>query len=793
MNKFFTFKKFILNNGDFNLGKLDLNIPDYLKINQNLSCSKVLIFGGTSYINNIDFLNTGSFNVTNAYFYNTHPENSINGFNAINSSKVNLTTNIVITTGQPKDFYWIPNVVDGDWDNPNNWTLSNPINNPNPVPSVCLPSVIDNVHFENLNSSFRVGGINNLVCNNLYIRNNNLPSSQRSIIIREANNLSIYGDLFISTNDSIKCESATRNGKISFWGDKSSKIDVDNSGIMNFQIIIEKNNINTLVELTGKLYMGGYLPGSGNIGSLLHNKGNFATNNFDIITNSELRFSSKVDLGTSTIFARIFIFDSTINLSFPTNYHLVFNGHNTNPEIKCEFISNVAGLTINELSTLNSTRINDILFTSQNINNTYIKNLIIDNQYINKVTIKGGLLADYAYFLGGKTYDFYNTIKIYDDVEISGNACITTKLNGYENCIIDFVPGGKFLDYIDFNNVSATNTLYCGPYSTGEDKTTNIQFEPKMPGTEYKGLGNDTAYFCDAFPITINASGFVPNSKSTYLWKELDPVTMQLNQNNLGTSHDYNVNNPGIYVLELNYGISSNCERADTIHISNAGFDPSTLPQNVVLTADEFCHADSTGYLYADGGTGTFDKKAIVTFKPHGNFTESDIVKVEVNHSGNLNNATGVDASNAAYYELRDNNTRFVSRVSKRIIAVETTKNSFTQNGGAIVRIYYNPTDLTAMQDLTGVTQLGTPIMQWFKSTKHNAQDVINDFTAEDLANAVAVTPINSGIEGNLNYVEFQVSSFSTFGYFVTNNNFALLVTFNSFTGMNNGCTNDLT
>lgn len=96
-------------------------------------------------------------------------------------------------------------------------------------------------------------------------------------------------------------------------------------------------------------------------------------------------------------------------------------------------------------------------------------------------------------------------------------------------------------------------------------------------------------------------------------------------------------------------------------------------------------------------------------------------------------------------------------------------------------------------QDLTGVTQLGTPIMQWFKSTKHNAQDVINDFTAEDLANAVAVTPINSGIEGNLNYVEFQVSSFSTFGYLVTNNNFALPITFNSFTGINNGCTNDLT
>ncbi len=84
----------------------------------------------------------------------------------------------------------------------------------------------------------------------------------------------------------------------------------------------------------------------------------------------------------------------------------------------------------------------------------------------------------------------------------------------------------------------------------------------------------------------------------------------------------------------------------------------------------------------------------------------------------------------------------------------------------------------------------GAPITQkeWFKSTRNMASDVVSDLTPAQLTNASVTTPIAYGTEDGILYVEFKVSSFSSFGYFTTTSSFVLPVTLEYFRGVSENC-----
>ena len=113
---------------------------------------------------------------------------------------------------------------------------------------------------------------------------------------------------------------------------------------------------------------------------------------------------------------------------------------------------------------------------------------------------------------------------------------------------------------------------------------------------------------------------------------------------------------------------------------------------------------------------------------------------------------------------------------------------SYTVNGGVIVRVFYQDADTTAM--LTDAFPSGTLTKKgWFKSPRHSAAATVADLKPSDLFSAGEIVPIKWGVDQGVKYVEFQVTEFSTFGYFAGSDITALPVSLVSFKASGNGCT----
>jgi hypothetical protein len=119
---------------------------------------------------------------------------------------------------------------------------------------------------------------------------------------------------------------------------------------------------------------------------------------------------------------------------------------------------------------------------------------------------------------------------------------------------------------------------------------------------------------------------------------------------------------------------------------------------------------------------------------------------------------------NDEYYQITDGVNTF--RVSKKLITIEAP-GSFPANGGVRVRFYYDSNEFDAI--LNDTPNFGTVSnFGWFKSTYHNTDSMINEMNASAyvLSSSSQISPINSGTEQGVAFVEFLVNSFSTFGYF---------------------------
>ncbi|MDI9319480.1 MAG: hypothetical protein QM530_03300, partial [Phycisphaerales bacterium] len=99
------------------------------------------------------------------------------------------------------------------------------------------------------------------------------------------------------------------------------------------------------------------------------------------------------------------------------------------------------------------------------------------------------------------------------------------------------------------------------------------------------------------------------------------------------------------------------------------------------------------------------------------------------------------------------------TKLMRRMLSIHTTPASgLTVNGGPIVRFYYDTSEKnTQIPTATYSTQ------SWFKHAGSKAS-TLADLVYNNLNNSSSLTPVASGFDSGVAYVDFKVTSFSTFG-----------------------------
>ncbi len=124
---------------------------------------------------------------------------------------------------------------------------------------------------------------------------------------------------------------------------------------------------------------------------------------------------------------------------------------------------------------------------------------------------------------------------------------------------------------------------------------------------------------------------------------------------------------------------------------------------------------------------------------------------------------TIVDNGSNGYYEIEDGVNTF--RMSRRLFTV-VAPGVYNVNGGVLVRFYFDPSDLNTM--ITDPTNTGTiNDFGWFKSSLNDIDALVGEMSpsAPNLLSAQPITAIY-GDENGLDFVEFVVPNFSTFGFY---------------------------
>lgn len=192
------------------------------------------------------------------------------------------------------------------------------------------------------------------------------------------------------------------------------------------------------------------------------------------------------------------------------------------------------------------------------------------------------------------------------------------------------------------------------------------------------------------------------------------------------------------------------------------------------------CTADP--YIYYKGSVNT--TKAIIAVNPNGNTWSP--ASLTVDNQGTLTGGGGTFSSaGTGYYESTDNAQRTI-RITKRLHTI-VAPGSYAVNGGVVVRVYYTAADTMAM--LTDPMP-GTGVLKsqgWFKAETASAQETVNNMVPGDLTAGAGITPTAWGIDQGVNYVEFTVNSFSSFGYYAKTTPYVLPITQLSFNGVKSG------
>lgn len=268
-------------------------------------------------------------------------------------------------------------------------------------------------------------------------------------------------------------------------------------------------------------------------------------------------------------------------------------------------------------------------------------------------------------------------------------------------------------------------------------------------GGEILGLGPDQAVVCTAYPMVLQTDGFFGNPSTKFTWQDGS------------TADNLTITQPGTYQISVDYGLS--CVVPDAITITAAAVPAELVAAGSSVSTLNICEANGYAYYRGDGTNLPADK-AYIAINANGNaFSPASVTG---DNSGNLTGGAGTFTNTGnGYYQSTDGSNTF--RISKRLYSIDAP-GSYTTSGGVKVRIYYADADMAAMQAdaMPGNAAIGA--RGWFKYANNTASGTVTAMTPSGLSSSTILTPSATGTENGLNYVEFLVESFSTFGYFAT-------------------------
>jgi hypothetical protein len=209
---------------------------------------------------------------------------------------------------------------------------------------------------------------------------------------------------------------------------------------------------------------------------------------------------------------------------------------------------------------------------------------------------------------------------------------------------------------------------------------------------------------------------------------------------------------------------------SDVFTVATANFTPSLVSAGTTITAAGTC--GKGGYTYWLSPTDA--TKGLISVDDNGNTFSP--ASVTVQDASDLA-ATGV--TNAGNYYQQTTGTSTV-RVGNRFNTI-VAPGSYTTNGGITVRLYYSAADTASM--LSDAFPAGGSLADhgWYKSSVTSAGSVVSNMQAGSLAGSIKIAPLDQGVEDGINYVEFLVTSFSTFGYYARTVSSVLAVSLTDF------------
>ncbi len=204
---------------------------------------------------------------------------------------------------------------------------------------------------------------------------------------------------------------------------------------------------------------------------------------------------------------------------------------------------------------------------------------------------------------------------------------------------------------------------------------------------------------------------------------------------------------------------SSSVERASIISLygwTMSGDALYTPVPTLVSSGSSITTSIHCSYYYNPASV----NQKVVHLDANGNAFSPSSVLVNNNNIGAL--PPGVTSNGNGYYQATGGGNTF--RVSRRLTSIEAP-GTYSVNGGVIVRVYYDATEHTNM--INDAFPAGTlQYSGWFKSSYHTAAQVVADLSSTDLPSGVHLEPIATGTEAGVAYAEFQLTTFSTIGFY---------------------------
>jgi len=177
----------------------------------------------------------------------------------------------------------------------------------------------------------------------------------------------------------------------------------------------------------------------------------------------------------------------------------------------------------------------------------------------------------------------------------------------------------------------------------------------------------------------------------------------------------------------------------------------------------------------------TNQTQKLLTIDPNGNSVDFSLMSATVRDAFVSSIPAGVStqtSGNSGYYNM-DNGFN-VLRVSRRMFTIQSP-DTYQDNGGVLVRVYFDQNDLSSM--LNDPASLPIDDLGWFKSSSNDPQAIVDEMSLAQphLASAVIIDDVTYGVENGIDYAEFLVESFSTFGMYAKHKSGPLPVTLTAF------------